>query len=211
MDGTSARRDNEWQKLELIRPERPSELPEDLTASQRAVLANIEVKATEQVERALIDRADRQDIVQQTLLGMWKQLQADPRLWAEDEAEDERDGLQFTITGNAIAGLHRYEKRRRKPDEEIDMDALPSMGRSPQDRLERKDFLHALGLRLDTLKADARRIWCARNLDELDVIDIAVREGMEGKDVSTSLYRTNLALRPMLRADGYRRTREQQP
>jgi RNA polymerase sigma factor (sigma-70 family) len=202
---------NDPQPLKLV-PPKPEPVPVELTPHQHAVLHNVELKATEQAGRALIDGPDIKDIVQETMLGMWKKLVANPRLWA-DGAEGERDGLQIKICGDAIVNLRRAgaRMRDREPEEEVDVDNLPSRHASPLDRMIRLEFIVAFAWTLNTLARQARRIWCLKYLDGLRVKEIAIEVGIAPSAVSPSLRKSNLALRDMLRAQGYTRPSESEP
>lgn len=208
MDGPTAGR-TDLPPLKLVPPEPEPAPVAELTPHQHAVLKNIELKATEQAGRALIDGEDLKDIVQVTMLGMWKRLVANPRLWA-DEAEDERDRLQGKVGRDAIVNLRRAGQgmRDREPEEEVDVDSLPSSHASPLDRMIRLEFIVALAWALNTLARQARRIWCAMHLDGLRVEEIAMELGIAQSAISPSLYKSNLALRDLMRAQGYTRPSE---
>ena len=211
MGDSRARRKDGRPTLSLVKPERGGDPSVDLSPAQRAVLDAIETQAKYQARFALIDGADVEDIAQQTMLAMWRKLQAEPRLWS-DESEGDRDRLQFKITADAITDLRRYDEamRGREPEEAIDLDTLPSRASSPHERLERKDFFHSLARMLETVAPRARLFWCSINLDELKPGEIAMQEATTSHAVSVSVYKTNRALRDMMRAEGYENPRESQ-
>jgi RNA polymerase sigma factor (sigma-70 family) len=202
MDGPRAGREDE-PPLKLVPPEQDV-APTVVTPHQEAVLANIELKAIGLTRKALVDDFDADDIVQKTMFGMWQRLTADPRLWA-DEAEDERDRMQRRIGVCAIIKLRNYgqKMRDREPEEAIDVDSLPSTKGSPLDRMIRFDFIVALAWALNTLARQARRIWCLMNLDEFSVDEIATEVGVAPSSVSPSVYKSNIALRDLMRGQGY--------
>jgi RNA polymerase sigma factor (sigma-70 family) len=209
MDVTKAEQDAENRMFRLIKPDRKPPSAVELTKEQEAVLANVRTKAEDHVRRAVIDPDDAEDIVQRTMLAVWDELKRDPRLWTN---EDKRDDFQFIVTTHAILDLRRHDdvRRGREPEEEIDLDALPSTRRSQHRHLELKDFFQSLARAVDTLAPRARMIWCLKFLDEMSVAEIAHCTGNEVSAISPSLYKSNLALRPLLRADGYENPQERE-
>jgi RNA polymerase sigma factor (sigma-70 family) len=204
-----ATRDDEYPSLVLINPDREGTLDEHQAAERDAMLKAAHADAIDQAKSPLVREQDRENIAQETVLELMKELNKKPWLWTSP-AEFER--VRFRITANNIIDLRRYAAGVRvreveqveDEDDVFDLvDSLPSPRPSELAYLEWKEFLESLGRALSILAERLREIWCWRYLDELKPRQIVPLAKIKLAGVYSALTKANKALRAPMRLFGY--------